>query len=175
MSMNSAYECKITTRSFYRTRNELSSAAWEIWVSRSHSLPNKISEFFSGYKQNISLKKVKTFRFQCYSWFAEIIKMEVGIPQTKLNHNFNAIWGRSKSHIFLHIKFKKRIHFESINLNTTFQKTIELPTICKWKNGLKDPRQWNWCSENDGCYRTTHWIETTGACQFRSAPPTPVD
>ena len=71
--MTSAYEWIITTRSFYRTRIELLSAAFP----RLHSLPNKISELFSRTKFDDWKKKDQLWGYNNIPAKAEILKMVV--------------------------------------------------------------------------------------------------
>ena len=68
--MTSAYEWIITTRSFYRTRIELLSAAFP----RLHSLPNKISELFSRTKFDDWKKKDQLWGYNNIPAKAEILK-----------------------------------------------------------------------------------------------------
>ena len=67
--MTSAYEWIITTRSFYRTRIELLSAAFP----RLHSLPNKISELFSRTKFDDWKKKDQLWGYNNIPAKAEIL------------------------------------------------------------------------------------------------------
>ena len=69
--MTSAYEWIITTRSFYRTRIELLSAAFP----RLHSLPNKISELFSRTKFDDWKKKDQLWGYNNIPAKAEILIM----------------------------------------------------------------------------------------------------
>ena len=72
--MTSAYEWIITTRSFYRTRIELLSAAFP----RLHSLPNKISELFSRTKfDDWKKKKDQLWGYNNIPAKAEILKIEL--------------------------------------------------------------------------------------------------
>ena len=71
--MTSAYEWIITTRSFYRTRIELLSAAFP----RLHSLPNKISELFSRTKfDDWKKKKDQLWGYNNIPAKAEILKTQ---------------------------------------------------------------------------------------------------
>ena len=71
--MTSAYEWIITTRSFYRTRIELLSAAFP----RLHSLPNKISELFSRTKFDDWKKKDQLWGYNNIPAKAEILKTAI--------------------------------------------------------------------------------------------------
>ena len=78
--MTSAYEWIITTRSFYRTRIELLSAAFP----RLHSLPNKISELFSRTKfDDWKKKKDQLWGYNNIPAKAEILKNWGGTSMKK--------------------------------------------------------------------------------------------
>ena len=87
--MTSAYEWIITTRSFYRTRIELLSAAFP----RLHSLPNKISELFSRTKFDDWKKKDQLWGYNNIPAKAEILKIVLNMalinsvnPLVQQNH-----------------------------------------------------------------------------------------
>ena len=62
--MTSAYECIITTRSFHRTRIELSSAAWEILILTLIVTAEQNIWIIQYHAKNFTEEKVDTLRFQ---------------------------------------------------------------------------------------------------------------
>ena len=91
--MTSAYEWIITTRSFYRTRIELLSAAFP----RLHSLPNKISELFSRTKFDDWKKKDQLWGYNNIPAKAEILIITLHTRCSRHKRIYAGLWKKKSA------------------------------------------------------------------------------